>query len=125
MRSMPRLQVPALPVRPVVDEHPTAALIAVPYDNTGTSIVHGVGVAAIQRGGNVVGDDRRVKIVPRAFPDTRVIGQRFHAMPIAGMVAADLTEWIRSRGLQRFSCHSRCGHPTWVPPALRKEAAKP
>jgi hypothetical protein len=30
---------------------------------------------------------------------------------IAGMVAADLAEWIRSGGLLRFSSHSRCGHP--------------
>src|SRR5215217_5292270 len=109
MRSMPRLYGPALPFRSVVEDHPTAAFIAVPYDNTGTSIVHGVGVAAIQRGGNVLGDDRRVKIVPRAFPDPRVIGQRSHAVSIAGMVAADLAEWIRSRALLRFSSHSRCG----------------
>jgi hypothetical protein len=32
-------------------------------------------------------------------------------VPIAGMVAADLTEWIRSGGLLRFCSHSRCGHP--------------
>jgi hypothetical protein len=49
--------------------------------------------------------------VPWAFPDTGVVGQRSHAVPIAGMVAADLTEWIRSGGLLRFCSHCQCGHP--------------
>jgi hypothetical protein len=49
--------------------------------------------------------------VPRAFPDAGMVCQRFHAVPIAGMVAADLTEWIRARGLLCFRSHSRCGHP--------------
>src|SRR3712207_9541808 len=73
--------------------------------------MHDVCVAPVQGGGDVLWDDRRVKIVPRAFPDTGVIGQGFHAVPIAGMVAADLAEWIRSGGLLRVSSHSRCGHP--------------
>src|SRR5215217_6566046 len=111
MRSMPWPQVPALPFCPVVEDYPTAALIAVSYDNTRTPIVHGIGVAAIQGGGHVFGDDRCIEIVPRAFPDARMIRQRFHAVPIAGMVAADLAEWIRSGGLLRFRSHSRCGHP--------------
>src|SRR5215218_6938030 len=111
MRPTPRPQVLALPLCPVVEEYPSAALIAVPYDNTGTPIMHGVGVAAIERGGDVIGDDRRIEIVPRAFPDARVVCQRPHAMSIAGMVASDLAEWIRSGGLLRFRSHSRCGHP--------------
>jgi len=41
------------------------------------------------------------------------------------MVAADLTEWIRTEGLLSFRSHSRCGHPYWVPPTLKEEAAKP
>jgi hypothetical protein len=108
---MPWPQVPALPFCPIVEDYPTAALIAVSYDNTRTPIVHGIGVAAIQRGGHVVGDDRCIEIVPRAFPDAGMIRQRLHAVPIAGMVAADLAEWIRSGGLLRFRSHSRCGHP--------------
>src|SRR5215204_1994367 len=125
MRPTPRPQVLALPLCPVVEEYPSAALIAVPYDNTGTPIMHGVGIAAIERGGDVLGDDRRIEIVPRAFPDAGVVSHRSHAVPIARMVAANLAERIRSGGLLRFSSHSRCGHPSWVPPALRKEAAKP
>jgi hypothetical protein len=111
MRSTLPPQVPALPFCPVVEDYPATALIAMPYDNTRTPIVHGIGVAAIQRGSDVVGDDRCIEIVPRAFPDAGVISQRFHAVPIAGMVAADLAEWIRSGGLLRFRSHSRCGHP--------------
>src|SRR5215212_4717586 len=111
MRPTRRPQVLALPLCPVVEEYPSAALIALPYDNTGTPVMHGVGIAAIERGGNVIGDDRRIEIVPRAFPDAGVVCQRSHAMPIAGMVAANLTERIRSGGLLRFSSHSRCGHP--------------
>jgi hypothetical protein len=30
---------------------------------------------------------------------------------IAGVVAADFAEWIRSGRLLRFRSHSRCGHP--------------
>ena len=73
MSSMPRLEVPALPLRPVVEEHSTAALIAVPYDNTGPPIMHDVGIATIERGRDVIGDDRRIEIVPRALPNTGVI----------------------------------------------------
>src|SRR5688572_17190976 len=111
MRSMPRPQVPALPLCPVVEDHPAAAFIAVPYDNAGTAIMHGVGITAIERGGNLLGDDRRIEIVPRAFPDAGVVSQRSHAVPIAGMVATDLAEWIRSGRLLCFRTHSRCGHP--------------
>src|SRR5829696_3077324 len=102
MRSTLPPQVPALPFCPVVEDYPATALIAVPYDNTRTPIVHGIGVAAIQRGGDVGGDDRCIEIVPRAFPDSGVISQRFHAVPIAGMVAADLAEWMRSGCLLLF-----------------------
>jgi len=101
-----------LPLRPVVEDHPAAPLIALAYDDTGTPIMHGVGVAAIQRGGDVLGDDRGKEIVPRAFPDAGVVSQRSHAVAIAGMIAADLAEWIRSRRLLRFRSHSRCGHPS-------------
>ena len=101
----------ALPLRPVVEKHPTAALVTVPDDDTGTPIMHDVGVATIERGGDVLRDDRRVEIVSGAFPDTGVVSQRFHSVPIAGMVAADLAEWIWSGGLLRVSSHSRCGHP--------------
>src|SRR5215207_5651560 len=107
MKPAPR----APPLCPVVEDHPAAPLIALAYDDTGTPIMHGVGVAAIQRAGDVLGDDRRIEIVPRAFPDSGVVSHRSHAMPVAGMVAADLAKWIRSGGLLRFSNHSRCGHP--------------
>ena len=73
--------------------------------------MHGVGVAAIERRGNPLGDDRRIEIVPRAFPDAGVVGQRSHAVAIAGMIATDLAEWIWTGGLLRFRSHSRCGHP--------------
>src|SRR5688500_19541602 len=82
-----------LPLRPVVEDHPAAALIAVPYDDAGAAIVHGVGVAAIERRGDVLGDDRRVEIVPRAFPDAGVVGQRSHAVASAGRLACDRGEW--------------------------------
>jgi hypothetical protein len=49
--------------------------------------------------------------VPRAFPDAGVVGQRSHAVAIAGMIATDLAEWIWTGGLLRFRSHSRCGHP--------------
>src|SRR5215218_6344750 len=95
-----------LPLRPVVEDHPTAALITLAYDDTRAAVMHDIGVAAIQRGGDVLGDDRRVEIVPRAFPDAGMVSHRSHAVPIAGMVAANLAERIRSRGLLRFSSHS-------------------
>ena len=93
---MPRSQVPALPLCAVVEDHPAAALIAMPYDDAGAAIMHGVGVAAIEGRGDILSDDRRIEIVPRAFPDAGVIGQRSHSVSIARMVAADLAEWIRS-----------------------------
>jgi hypothetical protein len=43
--------------------------------------------------------------VPRTLPDAGVIGQRSHAVAIAGMSATDLAEWIRSGGLLRFGSH--------------------
>ena len=64
--------------------------------------MHGVGIAAIQRCGHVLGDDGGVQVVPRAFPDAGVVGQRFHAVPVARMGTADLAKWIRSRRLLRF-----------------------
>ena len=108
---MPRPEAPALPLRPVVEDHAAAALITLAYDDTRAAIMHDIGVAAIQRGGDVFGDDRRIEIVPRAFPDAGVVSHRSHAVPIAGMVAADLTERIRSGGLLCFCSHSRCGYP--------------
>ena len=108
---MPRPQFPALSLRPVVEDHPTTALITVPYDDTRTPVMHGVGVAPIKRRSDIFGEDRRIEIVPRAFPDARVVSQRSHTVAIAGVVAADLAEWIRSGRLLRFRGHSRCGHP--------------
>ena len=103
---MPRPQVLALPLCPVVQDYPAATLVSMPNDDTGTPVVHGIRVAAIERGGDVLGDDRRIEIVPRAFPDAGVVGQRSHAMPITGMVAPDFAEWIRSGRLLRFRSHS-------------------
>src|SRR5215213_10741160 len=96
MRPTPRPQVLALPLYPVVEEYPSAALIAVPYDNTGTPIMHGVGIAAIERGGDVLGDDRRIEIVPRAFPDAGVVSHRSHAVPIARMRSEEHTSELQS-----------------------------
>ena len=73
MRSMPRPQVPALPLCPVVEDHPAAALVTLPYYDAGTRVVHGVRIAAIQRLGDILGDYRRIEIVPRAFPDAGVV----------------------------------------------------
>src|SRR5918998_1916739 len=112
MRSLPRAAIPALSLRSVVEDHPAAALVAVPYHDTGTPVMHGIRVATIQRRGDVLGNDRRIEIVPRAFPDAGVVGQWSHAVPITGMIAADLAEWIWSRRLLRFRSHSRCGHPS-------------
>src|SRR3954447_12280541 len=108
MSSMPRPEVPALPLCSVVEDHAAAALIALAYDDARAAVMHGVGIAAIQRGSDVLGDDRRIEIVPRAFPDARIVSHRSHTVPIAGMVAADLAERIWSGGLLRFSSHSRC-----------------
>src|SRR5918994_6276892 len=125
MRSLPHPRVPALSLCPVVEDHPAAALVAVPHHDTGTSVMHGVRIAAIQRLGDILRDDRRIEIVPWAFPDPGMVCQRSHAVPIAGMVAANLAEWIWTGRLLCFRSHSRCGHPYWVPPTLREEAAKP
>src|SRR5215211_2204877 len=114
---------PALSLCPVVKDHSAAALVAVPYHDAGTPVIHGVRFPAIQRLGNLLGDDRRIEIVSRAFPDAGIVGQRSHAVPIAGMVAADLAEWIRARGLLCFRSHSRCGHPYVGSADAREEAA--
>jgi hypothetical protein len=111
MRSMPRPQGPALSLCPVVEDYSAAPLITVPYDDTRTPVMHGVGIAPIKRRSDILGEDRRIEIVPRAFPDAGVVSQRSHTVAIAGVVAADLAEWIRSGRLLRFHSHSRCGHP--------------
>ena len=49
------LQAPALPLRPVVEDHPAAALITLAYDDTRAAVMHDIGVATIQRGGDVLG----------------------------------------------------------------------
>src|SRR5215210_5186878 len=111
MRSLPHPQGPALSLCPVVEDHPTAALVSVAHHDTETPVMHGIRITAIQRLSNILRDDRRIEIVPWAFPDAGMVCQWPHAVPIAGMVAANLAEWIWTGGLLCFRSHSRCGHP--------------
>src|SRR5687768_9308383 len=77
---------------PVVEDHPAAALVALANDDTLLAVVHRVGIAPVQRLGDTVGNDGGIKVVPWALPDAGVVGERFHAVPVARMGAPDLAE---------------------------------
>ena len=86
----------ALPLGSVIQDHTAAPLIPLPHHDAGTIVVHGVGIAAVELGGDIVGDDRCVEVMPRAFPDSGVARQRPHTVPIARMSASDIAKRIRS-----------------------------
>ncbi len=70
--------------------------VAVAHHHAFAARVQRERIAPIQGVRRFFRHDPGKQVVPRAFPDARVLRQRFHPVPVPGMGAPNLAQWIRA-----------------------------